>query len=173
MGSIKQQLASYFLKKKQQAVKRNRRFHNSASAKCVGIVWMDGTNGAREAARQLTGYFCEKNIVVKTLSYHPLVSDELKENDSIVSAKDFNWLKQPKSPHVKAFLQHPKDILISLCTEENLAMQHIIALDCADMKMGCATDGHDFMDVSIDVNQQPDPLFLAGQIKHYLEMINR
>ena len=87
--------------------------------------------------------------------------------------KQTNWLGFPQSTQIAGFENTPFDLLIDLTIRKRFPLQVVLGLSQAKFKAGYCTGMHNFYDLSIDIHQNPDPLFLVEQLKKYLNQINK
>ena len=71
------------------------------------------------------------------------------------------------------FVKTEYDLLLNLAPEQNLALYYLTALSRAHFKIGRAAEGLNFFDLTIQIDNDKDALYLAGQQIHYLEQLNK
>lgn len=158
-----QKYSHRLLLKKAAGVKRNIRIIPLDQVKKIAILW----NGQDEKAfNYLQEHFRLKSVIVRHLCY----SEESDTPGShLLTKKDLNWLGFPQGGNVDTFILTEFDMLINVTITPCFPLDVLTALSVASFKIGWDREKKGFYDLSVDVSRQPDSLFLAEQIIHYLK----
>ena len=99
-----------------------------------------------------------RDLVVSTLAYCPIeeTADLMVKSFDFFTPKETGFLGLPKSETVESFLNEDYDILIDLSITEQIAVQYIVALSKAPMKVGWSSSQHNYYDLMIDISKQPE-----------------
>lgn len=166
---LKEKLTTYLLNRKMKKMPRKKKIHNLRTAKTIGIIWMDDVLGSKEAAQKMAKQFRTEGKKVELMACGDGASTEYVT----VNENDFSWLGQPKRKEIDEYAQIDFDILISLSTESNQAIEYITSLSRAQFKIGWESHENQHLDMQISTLIKPEPSFLAQQIEVYLDMINK
>ncbi len=160
---IFQKYSHSLLQKKAAGVKRDIRLIPLNKVKKIAILW----NGQdKKAFNFLQEHFRLKSVIVRHLCYSDL---EDAQESHLLTKKDLDWLGFPHGGNVDTFIQTEYDLLINVSVEPCYPLEVITALSIASFKIGWDWEKNGFYDLSVDVSKQPDSLFLAEQIIHYLK----
>jgi hypothetical protein len=160
---VLQKYSRRLLEKKAAAVNRNVKIIPLDQVKRIAILW---TWKDEKAFNFLQDLFRLKPVIVRNLCYSDLKEDH---GSNLFTRKDLNWLGFPSSGNVETFIQTKFDLLINVVTETCYPLEVITALSVASFKIGWDLEKSGFYDLSVDVTLQPDSLYLAEQIIHYLK----
>lgn len=156
----------------QQKAKRSRNVQvaNFDSAKSIGILWsLDEEEAFQFLQKKLKE---KKNLSVENLCFiQGKMTEEQPENS--FGKTDITWLGFPKNEKVNSFYAKKYDILIDLTVSKKFPLIVVACLSSALFKVGYGTPEWQMYDLSIDVSQRPEPLYLVQQMVNYLEQINK
>ena len=139
------------------------------SARSIGLIF-DGTElPAREAAMRYAEKLKSAGKSVRLLAY----LDNRTESESfpfpVFNKKDLDWLFRPHGHAVKEFLDHPFDILLNLCMEDNPALEYIAALSQAHFRVGAFPKTIPSYELMIDLRSSRSIPDLIVQIEFFLQ----
>ena len=161
--SFKSTYASKLLDKKSRKLKRDTSAFSFPKAQNVGILWHVDDLKAFEYMKTFMEGTSKK---VTSLCYVG------KNGESIGNSfgdKGTNWLGFPKTEMAKGFMQEGFDLLVNVSLNNSFSLQAVAALSKAKFKIGAATKGANYNDLSIDVGKKPDSMYLAEQQVYYLK----
>jgi hypothetical protein len=123
-----------------------------------------------KAYKFLYDYFKTPHLLVRYLCF---TYDKEVKDSNMITPKDINWLGYPKVDQFQKFLQTEFDLLLNISVTPNFPLQVMTALSMAKLKMGWDNENKGLFDISIDISNNPDPMFLAEQQIFYLKQFNK
>ncbi|MFV0377002.1 MAG: DUF6913 domain-containing protein [Mangrovibacterium sp.] len=159
---LKDRLVNKRLNTLAQSIRRQRKFVNLDTAQTAGILW----NSKDEAAfEQLKRVLNENNIQWRDLC---LVESKKSDSDKHIAKSDFSFLGQPRKTAILDFTRETFDLFIDISLSNRPAAKYIRATSAATMKVGWSDQKPDYFDLSMNVSQQPNAVYLVEQITRYL-----
>jgi hypothetical protein len=153
-------------KQKMKAV-RNIRLCSLENADKVGILWVEKDD---KAYKYLYDYFKSRNVLVRYLCYTE--NKEIRDSN-MITPRDINWLGFPKVEGYHKFISTEFDLLLNISVRPNFALDVITALSAASLKVGWDRENIGLYDISIDLSEQTDALYLAEQQIFFLQQLNK
>ena len=148
-------------------VTRTVRLCNPDQITKVGILWMEKDE---KAYKFLYDYFKAPHLLVRYLCF---TYDKEVKDSNMITPKDINWLGYPKVDQFQKFLQTEFDLLLNISVTPNFPLQVMTTLSRAKLKMGWDNENQGLFDISIDISNNPDAMFLAEQQIFYLKQFNK
>ncbi|MGQ8338970.1 DUF6913 domain-containing protein [Sunxiuqinia sp. A32] len=166
--SLKSKLAHWLINRNLKNRNRTVDVMNLGKAKTAGILW---NCDDRAVYKQLISKLREHNVETTGFCF----SNELIsiKGESVFTKKDFSRYGIPKSEEVKEFINTSFDLLIDISLSDEIYAQAVRALSKAHFKTGWSNAEPNYFDLRIEVNHRKEPSFLAEQLLHYLEEINK
>lgn len=155
------------LNKQAAKVTRTVRLCDPDNISRIGILWMESDE---KAYKYLYDYFKSPQVLVRYLCF---TYDKEVKDSNMITPKDINWLGYPKTEQFHKFLQTEFDLLLNISVTPNFPLQVMTTLSRAKLKMGWDNGNPGLFDISIDVSNQPDAMFLAEQQIFYLKQFNK
>src|SRR5690606_36217015 len=93
-------------------------------AKEIGILYSAVDTQSNEVVKKFADQLKAKGKKVSVLGYRKYNPKDAVHN-TFFNKKNINWLKQPKDPYIKEFMDKSFDILINAYTEECLPLEYI------------------------------------------------
>lgn len=176
--NTREKIGKTILNKKVSKNARTKSFHNFETATKIGILFDSCQQVTYLAAKRLMEYLKQKNKNVEALGQ--VLTDEMlkyfppSNEISLFSLEHLTFLGYPKSQDVEDFIKKDFDILINLCTEENLQINYILGLSKAKFKISknYETKYADFI-LEFKNNRKPETDELIEKIKFYMQSISK
>ncbi len=174
----REKLGRKILNKKAAKLLRTKCFHNFETAQKVGILFDSCQQVTYLAAKRLIAFLEQKNIEVESIGQ--VLTDEMlkyfppSNQISLFSLEQINFFGFPKSQDVEDFIKKDFDILINLCTKENLQINYVLGLSKAKFKISknYETQFADFI-LEFKNNRNPETDELIEKIKFYMQSISK
>ncbi len=162
--SLKEKLAGWRLRSKLKKRTRVKDFININDAVSVGIIWREGDG---DAYKLLQEELQKRKIKHEAICYSDI------SRDITFSRNDFSLFGKPKSPKIISFLARRFDILIDISQVECIELDIIRALSFSTFKVGCVKEANEYLDFNLVLKKGNTAKFLAEQMIHYLDVINK
>jgi hypothetical protein len=177
LKGIRRKAGNFILRRNIRKLSRNKRFINLEDVNTIGVVFSlkdnDGFESINELLKELTArkkqIFAIGYIEKKKIPDHYL----LRKGYNFFCMADLNWYFKPEPSFVSDFIEREFDLLINLSTDQAYPVEYIYALSKARFKTGKFFEGTDHSDLAIDTGQSRDTKYLAEQLTHYLQIINK
>lgn len=148
-------------------IHRNVRLIQMSAVMKVGILWDEHDE---KAYKFLYDHFKSPKVIIRFLCY---TKDKTLKDSNLITPKDINWLGFPRGGAIEKFMQTEFDLLLNISVTPNFTLDAITALSAATLKIGWDQGNKGLFDISIDVSQQPDAMYLAEQQLFYLQQLNK
>lgn len=155
------------LRKRSADIKRTVKLRNPDQVQKVGILWNEGDS---KAYNYIYEQFKSPKVIIRNLCY---TNNKDIDDSNMITSKDMNWLGFPRGGNMETFIQADFDLLFNLSVKHNFALDAITALSTASFKIGWDREKLGLYDLSIDVSEKPEALFLAEQQIFYLKQLNK
>lgn len=157
------------LLKKAAAVERRIVLPNPELVRKVCVLWQPSQE---KAYKYLHDFFQPSQVIVRNICVYPQEAVAATASN-VITPKDLNWLGFPRSRSTAEFMKTEYDLLLNLAAEQTLVLYYLTALSHSHFKIGRASSGLNFFDLSIRIDSSKDALYLARQQIHYLEQLNK
>jgi hypothetical protein len=155
------------LRKRASEIVRTVKLCNLDQVQKIGILWNEGDS---KAYNYLHEQFKPAKVIIRNLCY---TNNKDIDDSNMITSKDLNWLGFPGGGNIETFIQADFDLLLNLSVKHNFALDVITALSAAAFKIGWDREKLGFYDLTIDVSEKPEALFLAEQQIYYLKQFNK
>ena len=159
--------------------KRKVKASNLSRSNKVGILFTPKDEATFKKVRNLQRKLKEEGI----REVHLLGYVDLKEIPAYLppkgdieyfTKKELNWFFRPTASTARSFINKEFEILLDLTMEDNLPLQFVLAFSKARMKAGQRSALRSrFLDLSLETKKDDSLDHLIGQLRHYLNMINK
>ncbi|HBL75421.1 MAG: hypothetical protein A2W90_03940 [Bacteroidetes bacterium GWF2_42_66] len=167
---LRLKLAHWALNRKAGKLTRKTEVHNFDTAKTVAVLWsFDESDAFGILQRYLQ---TRKNMSVTSLYFNSEKKANTEDGKSFSKAQ-LSWLGFPKEGPAIGLLQQKTDLLIDLTVKKKFPLQAVASLSGAAFKVGFGADDYNPYDLNIDIQNKPEPTYLAEQIINYLNQINK
>ncbi len=161
------------LRKKLKQLQRSPGAVNVENAQSIGLIFEAVHSDVRQSALAYAEKWRKKGKKVELLAFLDLKKVEEDLPFPYFSKREIDWLKRPQGPSVQHFLNTPIDILICLSAHPGPALQYLVAISPAPLKVGAyEEDKESYFDMMIDPGNKEDVNFFLKQVDFYLEKIN-
>jgi hypothetical protein len=155
------------LRKRSSDITRTVKLRNLDQVQKIGILWNEGDS---KAYNYLHEQFKSPKVIIRNLCF---TNNKDNSDSNMITPKDLNWLGFPQGGNIETFIQADFDLLINLSVKHNFALDVITALSAASFKIGWDREKLGFYDLTIDVSEKPEALYLAEQQIFYLKQLNK
>lgn len=167
------------LRKKAAAVQREKSYHNIDSAATIGLLFDSTVQANYFAARRFITGLVESGKNVEALGM--VLNEEMlryytpSQNIKLFSLEKITFFGFPNNKEVDNFVQNDFDILINVCTVQNLCIDYVMGLSKAKFKVSVKYKENDFADFALEFKdgRVPETDELINKIKHYLSAISK
>lgn len=166
--SFKNKLITWLINRKYSELKRNIQAVNLAEVKTAGILWRIDDH---EVFKSLVNQLKEKGINVSSLCFADQPGS--LQGETVFSPTDFSFFGKLKNSEVETFIDQKLDLLIDISLATEVEIQYVRALSKAKFKAGWSEASPDYFDLSIDISNNKKAAYLAEQLIHYLNEINK
>ena len=147
-------------------------------AKMVGIVYEATNKQDYDRIKAFTQYLKQRNVRILSIGYikTPDIARQFKTllEYRFFAKKDLNWHFKPICLEVRNFISTDLDILIDLSLSDCLPTKYVSGGSIARFKVGLTgADGVQLFDMTIDVGNKRTLDHVIGNVKYYLDMINK
>ncbi|MBR6177110.1 MAG: hypothetical protein IKQ70_04410 [Bacteroidales bacterium] len=175
----RQKMGCKRLRKKAEKVHRQKSYHNIDSATTIGLLFDSTIQANYFSARRFITSLVESGKNVNALGM--VLNEEMlryytpSPNIRLFSIEKTTLLGYPKNQHVEDFINTDYDILINICTTENLCVDYVMGLSKAKFKVSMKFKENDFADFALEYKdgRVPETDELINRIKQYLTVISR
>lgn len=155
------------LRKRASEIIRIIKLRNLDKVQKIGILWNEGDS---KAYNYLHEQFKSPKVIIRNLCF---TNNKDMGDSNMITSKALNWLGFPQGGNIETFIQADFDLLLNLSIKHNFALDVITALSVASFKIGWDREKLGFYDLTIDVSEKPDALYLAEQQIYYLKQLNK
>ena len=174
----RQKMGCKLLRKKAAKVQRQKSYHNIDSAASIGLLFDSTVQANYFSARRFITSLVEAGKNVDALGM--VLNEEMlryytpSPNIRLFSIEKTTLFGFPNNQHVEDFIKTDYDILINICTMENLCVDYVMGLSRAKFKVSIKFPENDFADFALEYNgRTPETDELINRIKQYLTVISR
>ncbi|MCQ2974471.1 MAG: hypothetical protein MJ211_06625 [Bacteroidales bacterium] len=175
----REKLGYKLLNKKVAKVQRHKSYHNIESAKTIGVLFDSTIQANYFSARRFISYLTELGKNVSALGM--VINEEMLryytpcENIKLFSLEKLNFWCFPNNQEVDLFINKDFDILINICTSENLSADYVLGLSISKFKVSIKYKQNDFSDFALEFKDGriPETDDLIDKIKLYLTSIKK
>ena len=118
----------------------------------------------------LQEFFRNKKAIVRHICYS---ESKMPADSNMITRKETNWRGFPVRGASDSFIHSGFDLLFNITTRPCFALEVITALSDASFKIGWDYNRTGWYDLSVDVSDNPDSLYLAEQQIFYLQTFNK
>ncbi len=161
---ILEKIARYSLRKKAAHIKRKLVIPESGTLKKIGVLWQ---YEGKEAFKFIHDHFSESHVIVRNLCIYDKKTQALP-GVNVITPKDLNWLGLPEPGTADEFINTEFDLLFNIILNQNLVSDYITAMSKAHFKLGWSPAENNFFDLNINIQKEPDAMYLARQQIFYL-----
>ena len=158
----KEYFGERILKARETSGIRNAAACNIQQAKSIGILFNATHQVSFEIVKELVRNLDSKKNSIDVLGFvdsKQLIDHYLyRKGFEFFTRTQLNWFYKPESENVVKFLNKPYDILMDLSLDEPYPIRYILAFSKARFKVGKFTDGHQFLDLMIDVEKEREAM---------------
>ena len=159
-----EKLAYHKLRKKVSQSDRRVIIPQKDSVKKIGVLWKPAD---AEALRFLRNHFSDGKIIFRNLCIFDK-NQQAEAANNVITSNDLNWLGFPKSRSADEFINTKFDLLFNIILSQTFLSDYITALSKAHFKLGWSPDESNFFDLNINIQKEPDSMYLARQQIFYL-----
>jgi len=157
---------------------RNKKFHNFASAKSIGVIFNATTPDSYQNSKNFIEQLKNSHNTVEGLGYtkkrkiNGLANTAAQDGLKVFSIRERNWYQKPTNRVVNEFSQNQYDMLIDLSLEQEFSVKYIMGTTNAEFKVGHEMVSNEMIyDFVLDMKERNELPFYIDQIKHYLKNI--
>jgi len=175
--NIKQKIGEWVFQRELKTNKRIKSVCNLDDAKSIGILYEATFEENINIIQPFVSYFFDLKKDVKALGY--VHSKELsychtpKLQYDFFYQKDLNWYYKPQNYIIDNFINKEYDILINLCDSSTIPIKYLVASSQAHFKIGVYEEDYEIYDLMISLKEDKSMKKLMGEIKHYINLINK
>ncbi|MBO4244944.1 MAG: hypothetical protein J5882_07830 [Bacteroidales bacterium] len=177
--NTRQKMGSNKLRRKAEKVRREKSYHNIDSAQSIGLLFDSTVQANYFAARRFITGLAETGKNVDALGM--VLNEEMLHyytpcpNIRLFSLEKITFFGYPANNEVEKFIATDYDILINICTEENLCIDYVMGMSRAKFKVSIKYKDHDYADFALEFkdNRVPETEELINRIKQYLSAISK
>ena len=175
----RQKIGNSILRRKAVNVKRTKSYHNIDSARNIGLLFDSTVQANYFSARRFFTNLTESGKDVCALGM--VLNEEMLRyytptpNINLFSLEKTTFFGFPDNPEVEKFVKSDFDILINICTEENLCVDYVMGMSNAKFKVSVKFKDNDFADFALEFkdNRTPNTDELISKIKQYLSALTK
>ena len=172
LGSLRDNIARIYLRRRASKMKRQKVLYDFASAKHVGVLCMPQNETNTAKLKNFLHYLSRKGIKYTVFGYFDV--NKIPENFlylkdmDFITQQDLNFFFIPKSPAVTKFINEPFDMLINSCLSDYFPVEYIAQLSMAKCKVGIKREGECGYDLMLDITKNQTIEFFLKNLEVYL-----
>ncbi len=172
-------MGSNKLRRMAEKVQRAKSYHNIDSAQSIGLLFDSTVQANYFAARRFITGLADTGKKVDALGM--VLNEEMLHyytpcpNIRLFSLEKITFFGYPANSEVEKFVANDYDILINICTEENLCIDYVMGMSRAKFKVSIKYKDHDYADFALEFKDGriPETEELINRIKQYLSVISK
>ncbi|MBQ1885028.1 MAG: hypothetical protein II165_08435 [Bacteroidales bacterium] len=177
--NTRQKMGCKRLRNKAEKVQRQKSYHNIDSAESIGLLFDSTVQANYFSARRFITGLVEAGKNVEALGM--VLNEEMlryytpSPNIHLFSLEKITFFGYPDNREVEDFIKKDFDILINICTTENLSVDYVMGMSRAKFKVSVKFKENDFADFALEFKDDrvPETDELINRIKQYLTAISR